>query len=131
MSQILTLRPARTEDQEFLYRLFCSVHSEKLQLVSLNPEEKNRLIELMYQGFTRHHSTLALAPATVRRSNQAMAGARGCPCESIGTRSAENQGGATMTSTLASLRAWLSSGGGEASVTKVLIALSGAIWAKA
>ena len=36
-----------------------------------------------------------------------------------------------MTSTLASLRAWLSSGGGEASVTKVSIALSGAIWAKA
>jgi ribosomal protein S18 acetylase RimI-like enzyme len=61
MSQILTLRRARTDDQEFLYRLFCSVHSEKLQLVSLNPEEKNRLIELMYQGFNRHYSTLAPA----------------------------------------------------------------------
>ena len=61
MSQILTLRPARTDDQEFLYRLFCSAHSEKLQLVSLNAEEKNRLIELMYLGFTRHYSTLAPA----------------------------------------------------------------------
>jgi ribosomal protein S18 acetylase RimI-like enzyme len=61
MSQILTLRPARTEDQEFLYRLFCAVHSEKLQLVPLSAEEKKRLVELMYQGFTQHYNSLALA----------------------------------------------------------------------
>lgn len=61
MSQILTLRPARTDDQEFLYRLFCSVYSEKLQLVALNEEEKNRLIDLMYLSFTQHYSTLAPA----------------------------------------------------------------------
>jgi ribosomal protein S18 acetylase RimI-like enzyme len=61
MSQILTLRPARADDQEFLYRLFYSVHSEKLNLAYLNVEEKNRLIGVMYQGFARHYS--AIGPA--------------------------------------------------------------------
>ena len=59
MSQVLTLRPARTDDQEFLYRLFYSVYSEKLQLVPLNAEEKKTLVELMYQSFTRHYDSLA------------------------------------------------------------------------
>src|SRR4029077_12575214 len=59
MSQVLTLRPARTDDQEFLYRLFYSVYSEKLQLVPLSAEEKKTLVEVMYQGFPRHHDSLA------------------------------------------------------------------------
>jgi ribosomal protein S18 acetylase RimI-like enzyme len=61
MSQVLTLRPARTDDQEFLYRLFYSVYSEKLQLVPLSAEEKKMLLELMYQGFVRHYDLLASA----------------------------------------------------------------------
>jgi hypothetical protein len=61
MSQVLTLRPARTDDQEFLYRLFYSVYSEKLQLVPLSAEEKKALVELIYQGFTRHYNSLAPA----------------------------------------------------------------------
>jgi ribosomal protein S18 acetylase RimI-like enzyme len=59
MSQILTLRPTRADDTEFLYRLFYSVHAEKLQVAPLSAEEKTRLVELMYQGFTRHYSLLA------------------------------------------------------------------------
>jgi ribosomal protein S18 acetylase RimI-like enzyme len=59
MSQILTLRPIRANDQEFLYRLFYSVHAEKLQLVPLSAEEKTQLVELMYQGFTQHYGSLA------------------------------------------------------------------------
>jgi GNAT superfamily N-acetyltransferase len=59
MSQILTLRPTRADDQEFLYRLFYSVHSEKLRLGPLGEEEKTKLVELMYQGFIRHYSSLA------------------------------------------------------------------------
>lgn len=59
MSQILTLRPTRADDQEFLYRLFYSVHAEKLQLVSLSAEEKTRLVELMYQGYSHHYNSLA------------------------------------------------------------------------
>ena len=59
MSEILTLRPTRADDQEFLYRLFYSVHTEKLRLVPLGEEEKTKLVELMYQGFTRHYSSLA------------------------------------------------------------------------
>ena len=61
MSQILTLRPSRADDQEFLYRLFCSVHSEKLNLALLSVEERNRLIGLMYQGFAGHYSTIGPA----------------------------------------------------------------------
>ena len=61
MSQVLTLRPTRTDDQEFLCRLFYSVYSEKLQLVLLSAEEKKALVELMYQGFTRHYNSLAPA----------------------------------------------------------------------
>jgi ribosomal protein S18 acetylase RimI-like enzyme len=61
MSQVLTLRPARTDDQEFLYRLFYSVYSEKLQLVPLSAEEKKALVELMYQGFICHYNSLAPA----------------------------------------------------------------------
>jgi ribosomal protein S18 acetylase RimI-like enzyme len=61
MSQVLTLRPTRTDDQEFLYRLFSLVYSEKLQLVPLSAEEKKTLVELMYQGFTRHYDSLAPA----------------------------------------------------------------------
>ena len=59
MSQVLTLRPTRTDDQEFLYRLFSLVYSEKLQLVPLGAEEKKTLVELMYQGFSRHYDALA------------------------------------------------------------------------
>src|SRR5580693_5097548 len=61
MSQILTLRPSRADDQEFLHRLFCSVHSEKLNLALLSVEERNRLIGLMYQGFAGHYSTIGPA----------------------------------------------------------------------
>jgi ribosomal protein S18 acetylase RimI-like enzyme len=61
MSQVLTLRPTRTDDQEFLYRLFYSVYSEKLQLVLLSAEEKKGLVELMYQSFTHHYNSLAAA----------------------------------------------------------------------
>jgi ribosomal protein S18 acetylase RimI-like enzyme len=58
MSQILTLRPVRADDHEFLSRLFYSVHSEKLNPTHLNAEEKHRLIGLMYQGFARHYSAI-------------------------------------------------------------------------
>ena len=61
MSQILTLRPVRADDKEFLYRLFSSVHFEKLTLARMNLEEKNRLIGFMYQAFSRHYSTIGLA----------------------------------------------------------------------
>jgi ribosomal protein S18 acetylase RimI-like enzyme len=61
MSQALTLRPARRDDEEFFYRLFYSVHLERLQLVPLSAEEKKTLAELMYQGFTRHYHSLAPA----------------------------------------------------------------------
>jgi len=62
MSQVLTLRPTRADDQEFLYRLFSSVHSEKLNQAQLNLAEKNSLIGFMYQAFSRHYS--AIGPAT-------------------------------------------------------------------
>jgi ribosomal protein S18 acetylase RimI-like enzyme len=58
MSQVLTLRPARTDDQEFLCRLFYSVYLEKLQLVPLSAEEKKTLVKVMYQGFNRHYNSL-------------------------------------------------------------------------
>ena len=61
MSQVLTLRPARMDDQEFLYRLFYSVYAEKLQLVLLSAEEKKALVELLYQGFSQHYNSLAPA----------------------------------------------------------------------
>ena len=61
MSQVLTLRPARTDDEEFLNRLFYSVYLEKLQLVALSAEEKKTLVELMYQSFTRHYNSVAPA----------------------------------------------------------------------
>jgi ribosomal protein S18 acetylase RimI-like enzyme len=62
MSQVLTLRPARTDDEEFLYRLFYSVYSEKLQFILLSAEQKKTLVELMYQGFIRHYNSLAPGP---------------------------------------------------------------------
>ena len=61
MSQVLTLRPARADDREFLYRLFSSVYSEKLNRAHLNQEEKNSLIGFMYEGFARHYSTIGPA----------------------------------------------------------------------
>jgi ribosomal protein S18 acetylase RimI-like enzyme len=61
MSQVLTLRPARADDQEFLYRLFSSVYSEKLNGVVLNLEEKNSLVGFMYEGFSRHYRTIGPA----------------------------------------------------------------------
>jgi len=61
MSQILTLRPARADDQEFLCRLFSSVYSAKLNLAHLNLEERNRVIAFMYQAFSRHYSTIGSA----------------------------------------------------------------------
>lgn len=61
MSQVLTLRPARTDDEEFLYRLFYSVYLEKLQLVPMSAAEKKTLVELTYQGFTRHYNSLVPA----------------------------------------------------------------------
>jgi ribosomal protein S18 acetylase RimI-like enzyme len=59
MSEVLTLRPARADDEEFLFRLFSTVYGEKLQPVLLDAEEKNRLLGLMYQGFTQHYNSLA------------------------------------------------------------------------
>ena len=62
MSQILTLRPARIDDHEFLYCLFYLTQVEKLQLFHLNQEAKDKLIALIYAGFERHYKTLAPAP---------------------------------------------------------------------
>ena len=59
MSQILTLRPARNEDHEFLYRLFYLTQEEKLKLFYLSQEAKARLIGLIYSGFESHYQTLA------------------------------------------------------------------------
>jgi len=61
MSQILTLRRAREDDQEFFRRLFCTVHLEKLELVAVTMEERAKLVELMFQGFTRTYQALASA----------------------------------------------------------------------
>ena len=61
MSQVLTLRPTRADDQEFLFRLFSSVHSEKLNGAHLDLEEKNGLIKFMYHAFSGHYSTIGPA----------------------------------------------------------------------
>jgi ribosomal protein S18 acetylase RimI-like enzyme len=61
MSQVLTLRPARIDDQEFLYLLFYSVYLEKLHPVPMSEEEKKQLLDLMYQGFTQHYNSRAIS----------------------------------------------------------------------
>jgi ribosomal protein S18 acetylase RimI-like enzyme len=59
MSQILTLRPARADDEEFLFQLFYSVQAEKLALSSLAQDEMEKLIRLVYTGFTNHYRALS------------------------------------------------------------------------
>jgi len=59
MSQILTLRPARADDEDFLYHLFYSVQAEKLSLSSLTQDEKEKLIRLVYTAFSCHYRALA------------------------------------------------------------------------
>jgi GNAT superfamily N-acetyltransferase len=59
MSRTLTLRPARADDEEFLYRLFYSAQVEKLGLFHLDHPEKEKLLNLIYSGFKRHYSLLA------------------------------------------------------------------------
>jgi ribosomal protein S18 acetylase RimI-like enzyme len=59
MSQILTLRPVRADDEDFLYHLFYSAQAEKLALSSLAEDEKEKLIRLVYAGFTCHYRALS------------------------------------------------------------------------
>jgi ribosomal protein S18 acetylase RimI-like enzyme len=59
MSQTLTLRPARADDEAFLYQLFYLAQVEKLALSHLEEAEKEKLINLIYSGFKRHYSLLA------------------------------------------------------------------------
>jgi len=59
MSQILTLRPARAEDHEFLYRLFYLTQEDRLHLFYLSQEAKAQLIALIFAGFECHYQTLA------------------------------------------------------------------------
>lgn len=61
MSQILTLRPVRADDDPFLSRLFYQAQLETLKHANLNDSERDQLIALVYAGFKRHYSMVAAA----------------------------------------------------------------------
>jgi len=61
LSQILTLRPVRADDDPFLSRLFYQAQLETLKHANLNDSERDQLIALVYAGFKRHYSMVAAA----------------------------------------------------------------------
>jgi len=61
LSQILTLRPVRADDDPFLSRLFYLAQLETLKHASLNDPERDQLIALVYAGFKRQYSMVAAA----------------------------------------------------------------------
>ena len=61
MSQILTLRPVRADDEPFLSRLFYLAQLEMLKHANLNDSERDQLIAVVYAGFKRHYSMVAAA----------------------------------------------------------------------
>jgi ribosomal protein S18 acetylase RimI-like enzyme len=61
LSQILTLRPVRADDEPFLSRLFYLAQLETLKHANLNDSERDQLIALVYTGFKRHYSMVVAA----------------------------------------------------------------------
>ena len=61
MSQILTLRPVRADDEPFLSRLFYLSQLETLKYANLNDWERDQLIALVFGGFRRDYAKIAAA----------------------------------------------------------------------
>lgn len=54
----VTLRPANTDDEAFLFRLYCSTREEEMAAWGWNPTQREAFLHLQFRAQQQHYQTL-------------------------------------------------------------------------